>query len=109
MQIGRMIRRVARMVVPPALFIGLTAYFGWNVMQGDHGLHSYAAQLRLLDEARAAQQDAMSEQAAWGRRVRGLKESALDTDTLDERSRAMLNLARPDELIVPYGPHDHLY
>ncbi|NVN11915.1 MULTISPECIES: septum formation initiator family protein [Nguyenibacter] len=109
MQIGRMIRRAIRMVVPPALFIGLTGYFGWNAMQGDHGMHSYQAQLRLLDEARAAQQDAMSEQLAWARRVRGLKENALDRDTLDERARAMLNLSRSNELVVPYGAHDRLY
>ncbi|ACI49948.1 Septum formation initiator [Gluconacetobacter diazotrophicus PA1 5] len=109
MQIGRMIRRAIRMVIPPALFIGLTAYFGWNVMQGDHGLQSYKAQLQLLAEARAAQQDAMAEQQVWVRRVRGLKESALDSDTLDERARAMLNLSRPDELVVPYGAHEHLY
>jgi cell division protein FtsB len=109
MQIGRIIRRAIRMVIPPALFIGLTVYFGLNVMQGDHGLQSYKAQLQLLGEARAAQQDAMLEQAAWARRVRGLKENALDSDTLDERARAMLNLSRPNELVIPYGAHEHLY
>ncbi len=109
MQIGRIVRRTLRMVVPPSLFIGLTAYFGVNAMHGDHGIHSYQAQLHLLDEARAAQMDAVSEQNAWTRRVSGLKEKALDRDTLDERSRAMLNLARPDELVIPYGPHDRLF
>ncbi|CUW47046.1 septation inhibitor protein [Novacetimonas hansenii] len=109
MQIGKIIRRVVGSALPPALFIGLTAYFGWNVMGGEHGLHSYAAQLRLLDEANSAQKDAYAEQQVWLRRVRGLKENTLDRDLMDERARSMQNLARQDEIVVPYGPHDRLY
>ncbi|ATU72570.1 septation inhibitor protein [Komagataeibacter rhaeticus] len=109
MQLGKIMRRVLHATIPPALFIGLTAYFGWNAMRGEHGLHSYATQLHLLDEARSAQKDATAEQEVWLRRVRGLKEGALDTDLLDERARSMQNLARQDEIVVPYGDHDHLY
>ena len=46
---------------------------------------------------------AKMEQAAWMQRVSGLRDAGLDADTLDERSRAMLNLAEPNELVVPYG------
>ncbi|RFD20601.1 septation inhibitor protein [Komagataeibacter melaceti] len=109
MRFGRFVRHVVRATLPPALFIGLTAYFGWNVMRGEHGLHSYAAQLHLMDEARSAQKDAQAEQDVWLRRVRGLKEGALDLDLLDERARTMQNLARQDEIVVPYAEHDHLY
>ncbi|QHC36258.1 septum formation initiator family protein [Komagataeibacter xylinus] len=109
MQIVKIAKRVMRATIPPALFIALTGYFGWNVMRGEHGLHSYATQLHLLDEARSAQKDATAEQEVWLRRVRGLKEGALDTDLLDERARSMQNLARQDEIVVPYAEHDHLY
>lgn len=109
MQVVKIAKRVMRATIPPALFLGLTAYFGWNVMRGEHGLHSYATQLHLLDEARSAKQDATAEQEVWLRRVRGLKEGALDTDLLDERARSMQNLARQNEIVVPYAEHDHLY
>ncbi|WP_025840732.1 FtsB family cell division protein [Asaia platycodi] len=109
MQIVRAIRRVVRAVVPPALFLGLTAYFGWNALQGDHGLKAYHQQLKLMDQAVQAQKDADDEQAVWKRRITSLNERALDADMLDERSRAMLNLARSGDTVIPYGPHEKLY
>jgi hypothetical protein len=33
----------------------------------------------------------------------------VDPDTLDERSRAMLNLADPADIVVPYGPGKDLF
>ena len=51
----------------------------------------------------------MAEQAAWSQRVSGLRNGALDADTLDERSRAMLNLAEPNDVVVPYGQNGKLY
>jgi len=109
MQIGRFFRRAVKMIVPPSLFLGLTFYFGWNAMQGDHGLRSYAQQLTLLDQAKQSQKDALAERGIWERRVSALQESALDADMLDERSRAMLNLSNERDLVIPYGPHDKLY
>ncbi|GBQ98018.1 septum formation inhibitor Maf [Acetobacter nitrogenifigens DSM 23921 = NBRC 105050] len=109
MQAGRFIRRTLNAVVPPALFLALAGYFGWQATQGAHGLHSYHDQLRLLDDARQSQKDATQEQAAWRRRVAGLSEGALNADTLDERSRAMLNLAHPNDIVVPYDRHDQLF
>jgi cell division protein FtsB len=41
--------------------------------------------------------------------VSGLRDHALDADTLDERARAMLNLADPNDIVVPYGPNNRLY
>ncbi|WP_408887669.1 FtsB family cell division protein [Neoasaia chiangmaiensis] len=104
-----MFRRAVRAIVPPALFLGLTAYFGWNAMQGDHGIHAYHQQLQLREQALQAQRDANDEQIVWKRRVASLDERALNADMLDERARAMLNLARTGDLVIPYGPHDKLY
>jgi cell division protein FtsB len=109
MQIGRMIRRAVKATVPPVLFLSLAAYFGWNAMQGEHGLKSYAQQLKLLDQAHQAQADAISERDIWARRVGSLQERAIDADMLDERGRAMLNLSNGRDLVVPYSPHDKLY
>ncbi|GAN61298.1 MULTISPECIES: FtsB family cell division protein [Acetobacter] len=109
MKLGRMIRRAVRAVVPPLVFLGIAGYFGWNATQGDHGMKAYQQQLGLLDQAKQAQQDASAEQAAWRRRVNGLRDHSLDRDTLDERARAMLNLADKNDIVVPYDRRDPLY
>ena len=103
MSIARAIKRKVRAALPPLLFLSLVGYFGWNATQGDHGLHAYRDRLQLLSQANAAEQAANAEQAAWMQRVSGLRNGQLDADTLDERARAMLNLAEPSELVVPYG------
>ena len=103
MSFTRAVKRKVRAALPPLLFLSLVGYFGWNATQGEHGLRSYRSQLALLGQADAAEAAAVSEQAAWMRRVSGLRNSGLDADTLDERSRSMLNLAEPSELVVPYG------
>jgi len=105
----RFIKRALRAIAPPALFLSLTAYFGWNAMHGAHGITAYQEQLKLKDQALQAQQDAKDEQIVWRRRVAALKEQALDADMLDERARAMLNLAREGDIVIPYGPHEKLF
>ena len=45
----------------------------------------------------------------WERRVTGLRNTRLDRDTLDERARAMLNLAEPTEVVVMYGQGKRLF
>jgi cell division protein FtsB len=105
----RAVKRRIKEAVPPVIFLALTGYFGWNATQGELGLKSYAQQLALLDKATAARASAVLEQQSWRQRVEGLRDAALDADTIDERSRAMLNLAEPDEVVVPYGPNDKLF
>ncbi len=109
MQIGRMLKRKAKAALPPLLFLSLTAYFGWSVTQGNHGLRAYVASQQTLQVAQATLADAQAEQAAWARRVGGLRANHLDLDTLDERSRAMLNLAEPNEIVVPYPQGQRLF
>ncbi len=109
MQIWRVIKRKTREAVTPAVFLGLTAYFGWNATQGDLGLKSYARQLSTLEEAKSVEASALLEQSSWTLRVDGLRDQALDADTIDERARAMLNLSDPSEIVVPYGPGHKLF
>ena len=109
MSFGRAIKRRVKAALPPAFFLSLVAYFAWNATQGAHGLQSYSAELHVLTEAQSRQVAAVSEQAAWNQRVSGLRNGTLDADTLDERGRAMLNLAEPNDLVVPYGQNNKLY
>ncbi|HTW26089.1 MAG TPA: septum formation initiator family protein [Acetobacteraceae bacterium] len=109
MTVGRWIRRKVKAAIPPVIFLSLVAYFGWNATQGDRGLNAYAQRLQQYSLAQSEQARAEAEQAVWERRVASLRTSHLDTDALDERVRAMLNLADPNDIVVPYGEGKRLF
>jgi cell division protein FtsB len=109
MSFGREMKRRAKAALPPTIFLAITAYFAWNATQGDRGLVEFAHRQSLLKQVVAEQDAAKAERDAWETRVEGLRARHLNPDTLDERARAMLNLAQPDEVIVKLGPQDKLY
>ena len=102
-------KRRGKAAIAPLLFVAITGYFGWNAVQGEHGLVAYAQRQDLLRQAMAEQDAARAERDAWERRVSGLRASHLDPDTLSERARAMLNLAEPTDVIVQYQQKDKLF
>ncbi len=109
MNIARTAKRLAIAAIPPVLFMSLTGYFAWNALRGDHGLRSYAMRQQQLVRANAEQKAAEAERDAWETRVAGLRANHIDPDTLDERARAMLNLADPNDVVVPYGQGSKLF
>jgi cell division protein FtsB len=109
MAFGREMKRRAKAAVAPLIFLAVVAYFGWNVVQGDHGLRAFAQREAFLAQAQAEQARAQAEKDAWERRVIGLRSRHLDADALDERARAMLNLADPADVVVQYSPSDKLF
>ncbi len=109
MQLGREIKRRLKAAIAPLIFLSLVGYFGWNAVQGNHGLVAYAQRQQILAQAQADQAQTQADKDAWDRRVSALRSRHLDADMLDERSRAMLNLANPNDIIVSYGPKDHVF
>ena len=109
MSFARTIQRAAKAMVPPVLFLALTGYFGWNATRGDHGLTAYGQRQKQLVTAQASLASAEAERDAWEKRVAGLRANHIDPDTLDERARAMLNLADPNDIVVPYGQKNKLF
>ena len=109
MALMREVKRRTRMAVAPAVFLSLVAYFGWNATQGDRGLRATVVRTEQLRLAKAEMSRVESDRDTWERRVTGLRAQRLDPDTLDERARAMLNLADPADLVVPYGPNKRLF
>ncbi len=109
MAIGREIKRRCKAAVPPLVFLGLVGYFGWSATQGDRGLQAYALRQAQLKQLQVDLTSTTTEEAVWQRKVTGLRTSRLDPDSLDERSRAMLNLADPADVVVMYGPGKQLF
>ncbi len=102
-------KRRVQSALPPLVFLALTGYFGWNATQGGRGLQAYAQREAMLQTAKAEFAAADAARETWERRVGGLRTSRLDADTLDERARAMLNLANPTDVVLPYGRGKKLF
>ena len=83
--------------VAAALVIG---YFGANAYSGKYGLDARANLEQQIAALTAELQDAKAERERWERRIALLKSDGLDPDMLDERARAILNLAHPDDLVM---------
>ena len=101
MGVARAIKRRARAAAAPCVFLLLTGYFLWNASEGDHGLRAYALRGQDLRAAQQDQERAQGDLATWERRVASLRSTRLDQDALDERARAILNLAEPGDVVVP--------
>ena len=100
MMISREIRRRARLVVGPVLGICLVGYFAYHLVQGDRGLLAW---MNLTQQIKIAQKnlaDSREAREALERRVALLKPDSLDLDLLDERVRATINLALPNEIVI---------
>lgn len=109
MSLASEMKRRARSMIAPAVFLAITGYFGWNAIQGDRGLVAFGQRQDLLRQVAADQATTKAERDGWETRVVGLRARHLNPDTLDERARAMLNLAEPSDVIVKLGPQEKLF
>ena len=94
------VRRRFRHAVVPFLFACAAAYFGYHVVEGDRGLIAWLRVSQEIERAEAGAALRGIELARLDRMVAALRPSGLDTDMLDERSRVVLGLAHPDEIII---------
>jgi cell division protein FtsB len=84
----------------PLLACGAAGYFAYHLQIGDHGL---AARVEL-----EGRKDVLAGELAGLKEVRQrlerdvslLRPESLDPDMLDERARAILNLANQDDLVM---------
>lgn len=109
MSFGREVKKRAKAAVPSIVLLAVAGYFGWSATQGDHGLQAYAGKQDRLRLAQVELSHVNAEMEMWERRVGGLRNSRLDSDTLEERARAMLNMADPAEVVVMYGQGKKLF
>lgn len=85
--------------------LALIAYFSYHAVEGNHGLHRRATLAKritqLEDELASLQRDRQRIEHD----VSLMTERAKTTpDVLDEQARALLNYARPDEIVVLRNP-----
>ena len=100
MSLTREVRRRARAAIAPFFCVLAIVYFGFHYVQGDRGLIAF---LRLNEQVASAEQRLLAvrgERKRLEHRVSLLSPDHLDSDLLDERVRAVLGLARKNEVIV---------
>ncbi len=79
----RLIKLRLRALLPPALFLGLTFYFGWNAVHGRSGLEAQVGQRAALAAAQANFAAIDAQRQVWETRVAGLANASIDPDVLD--------------------------
>jgi len=100
MALLRQLRRRAHVVVGPVIGVGLSAYFLYNLIEGNHGLIQWLSVTREIRAEHANLEAIKAQRATLDLRVSDLKPNHLDPDLLDERVRATLNLVAPDEIVI---------
>ncbi|MZR30458.1 FtsB family cell division protein [Sneathiella litorea] len=94
------IRKRAKAGAGPILGILAVAYFSYHLIEGDRGLFAYLKLQHEIDRAEAVYEITEAEKAALEKRVALLQPENLDIDMLEERSRDVLGLAHPDEIVI---------
>jgi cell division protein FtsB len=84
-----------------ALLIG---YFGVNAFSGNHGLKAKQDLDQQIASLSSELAQVQLERKRWERRIALLKSHGLDPDMLDERARALLDYAHPNDLTLMLGP-----
>ena len=96
----RFIKNCLRAVVPPAMFLIITLYFGWNAVHGARGLKAQALQRVELAQAQSAYTAIDAERINWETRIAALSSQSIGPDMLDDQARQVLNLADPADIVV---------
>jgi cell division protein FtsB len=94
------IRRRARHAVVPLICTSVLGYFGYHAVQGDRGMSAWVnlgQQIKGVEAQIAVNKTVLDRME---HRVSLLRSNGLSRDMLDERSRQVLGLAHPDELII---------
>jgi cell division protein FtsB len=105
MMVPRAVRRRARALLGPVLGLALTVYFAYNLVVGDRGLLAWVRTESAIHAENDKLASLKAERAALDLKVGNLTPDHLDPDLLDERVRATLNLAAPDEIVIMPPPH----
>ena len=100
MVIRRMIRRAVERILGPALGCLAVAYFAYHLVNGERSLLAWRHMDVEINEAETRLSSLQGERSALERRASLLRPDHLDPDMLEERARAVLNFARPDEVVV---------
>jgi cell division protein FtsB len=94
-------RTLLRKAGLPAAALILMGFFGYYAVLGPNGILSYREYTRQLEKKQAEYAALDKQRAELKNRVALLDPNNTDPDIVDELARKKLNVAHPDEVIVP--------
>jgi cell division protein FtsB len=100
MVIRQVIRRFLARIVGPMIGCLAVAYFTYHLVNGERSLLAWRHIDGEIVEAEGRLVQLRREREVLERRASLLRPDHLDPDMLEERARAVLNFARPDEIVV---------
>ncbi|WP_417830002.1 FtsB family cell division protein [Thalassospira sp.] len=92
--------RRLKQAVAPVIAFTVMAYFIFHSVEGDRGLLAYWSMQDRVNEITRVLEETTEKRKALEQHVVSLRATHLDPDLLDERARAMLNAAHPDDVII---------
>ena len=78
----------------------IAVYFCFHIFCGDRNIYRYFVLKHEIAQAQAISKQYAEVKASLQRDVDYLSRASLDVDMLDERARAVLNMAADDEFII---------
>lgn len=92
--------RRLKQAVAPVIAFTVMAYFIFHSVEGERGLLTYWSMQDRVTEIAKILDDTTESRKNLEQHVLSLRAGHLDPDLLDERARAMLNAAHPDDVII---------
>ena len=94
------IRFRLRYALMPFLWLGLTFYFGYHAVNGEHGLRRLFQLRQELKIARQIAEEIRNRRIEMEARVRQLSPQSIDADVLDESARSLLNMGDENDYVI---------
>jgi cell division protein FtsB len=92
--------RRLKQAVAPVIAFTVMAYFIFHSVEGERGLLTYWSMQDRVHDIAQVLEETTAQRKALEQHVISLRATHLDPDLLDERARAMLNAAHPDDVII---------
>ncbi len=87
-------------ILLPVLGVCVVLYFAYHAVQGDRGIRALLDYESRVDKTRTQLAQIRADREKLEHRVSLLRRTSLDPDLLEERVRAVLNFAHPDEIVI---------
>nr|WP_321525512.1 septum formation initiator family protein [uncultured Cohaesibacter sp.] len=89
-----------RQLVLPFFFLLVIAYFVYHTLHGSFGVYALAEMKVQADALEADLLDLRFQREAAEHRIALFRQGTLDPDMMDERARAYLDVADPNEIVI---------
>ena len=93
-------KRKSGILIVPAITVAFLSYFGFHAWHGQYGIN---AKYQLEDRLAVLQAElevVHGQRVAMEQRAQLLKDGSLERDMLDQQVRYMLDMVRPDEVVI---------